>query len=154
MSQKTIKNLLDQTGVEIEVAVVLSCHSEYIGKLFQNAGIQHVVCVGREWTIQDEACITFAHHFYTQLFSYDNNTPTTVCQAFEIAKTNVKIQSDKGNYAGEEHKFRCLHGHGKQECPSIDTLIKYGQALNMSPKPQIKALPIRVKNLVGRAKQC
>ena len=110
LSQKTIKYLLDTTKIDIEVAVVLSWHSEYIGRMFQKAGIHHVVCVGREYAIDDKACIAFAYNFYTKLFS---NESTTVCQAFDFAKANVKTQFGKEDYAGEEHKFRCLHGHGR-----------------------------------------
>ena len=53
----------------IRLAVVLSCHSEQVGQIFRNAGIEHVVCINRECEVQDQACLTFTKTFYQFLLS-------------------------------------------------------------------------------------
>ena len=151
LNQRNLKNLLETTEIKIEIAVVLSCHSEYIGQIFLKAGIQHVICVGREYKIDDGACIAFAGCFYSRLFSGDGST---ICNAFEMAKANVKTQYGKGLFAGEEHKFRCLHEHGKNPWKSNCLTIKTGNPIDCSVKPSIKQLPAREKQLIGRANCC
>jgi len=112
-NQKMLMRILQESNLEIQVAVVLSCHSEYIGQIFLKAGIKHVICVGREFKIDDKACIAFASSFYTQLFSRHNST---ICQAFDTAVAAVGTEFGKEGFAGEEHKFRCITDHKKEMC--------------------------------------
>ncbi|CAI2383181.1 unnamed protein product [Moneuplotes crassus] len=147
LNQNKLKNLLDQADITIEVAVVLSCHSEYIGQMFLKAGIKHVICVGREFKIDDKACIAFAGAFYSIIF---NENKTTICQAFKTAKATVKTQFGKDGYQGEEAKFRCLHHHKKKPCDSHCIAVRKGRAEDFTTKPSLKLLPQREK-LVGRA---
>jgi len=48
---------------------VSSCHSEFVGEIFFNAGALHVISIKDADTISDETSITFAKVFYNALFS-------------------------------------------------------------------------------------
>ena len=52
---------------KIKVVLILSCHSQNIGQIFQNIGIEHVICIQRKFAIDDQSCITFTRAFYEQL---------------------------------------------------------------------------------------
>ena len=69
LSEKNLKTILKQCKTNIKVAVVLSCHSEFIGNIFYNAGIKHVICIKEEYEISDSASIIFASTFYKLLLS-------------------------------------------------------------------------------------
>jgi hypothetical protein len=43
VTELKLKEILKGCKTKIHVAVVLSCHSEYIGNIFFNAGIDHVI---------------------------------------------------------------------------------------------------------------
>lgn len=59
-----------------------SCYSEFAGRIFANAGVNHVICIKYGERISDKASIIFAKVFYKTLFTESQ----TVCSAFEIAK--------------------------------------------------------------------
>ena len=103
MDLQMLKALLEKAKISIDVAVVLSCHSEYIGKMFLKAGIKHVICVGREYTIKDDACIAFAKIFYKRLF---DGSGRGVCEIFKFAVADVKAQFGILGNRGEESQFR------------------------------------------------
>ena len=63
-SEKNISKILEKCKTDIKVVVMLSCHSERVGKIFFNAGIKHVVCIRETEKIADQACIIFANAFY------------------------------------------------------------------------------------------
>ena len=63
-SEKNISKILEKCKTDIKVVVMLSCHSERVGKIFFNAGIKHVVCIRETEKIADRACIVFAKAFY------------------------------------------------------------------------------------------
>ena len=46
-SEKDLQELLEHTykNQSLEFVVVSSCHSECVGKIFQNAGAKHVICI-------------------------------------------------------------------------------------------------------------
>jgi hypothetical protein len=51
-----------------QMVMIQSCHSEESGKVFFQAGIDHVICVRQEKEIDEVACHIFANSFYTYLF--------------------------------------------------------------------------------------
>ena len=57
---KVLEQMISEMKWEIELVVVSSCHSESAGKLFQQAGVKHVVCIREEFGIKDAASILFA----------------------------------------------------------------------------------------------
>ena len=44
---------------ELEFVVVATCHSEFVGKIFQEAGAKHVICITQSEEVEDDAIITF-----------------------------------------------------------------------------------------------
>ena len=66
--------------------MIQSCHSEESGKVFFQAGIDHVICVRQEKQIDEVACHIFANSFYTYLFK----SQLSICQAFDQAKHSLK----------------------------------------------------------------
>ena len=67
--KNNLKTILKQCKTNVKVAVVLSCHSEFICDIFYNAGIKHVICIKEEYDISDSASIVFASTFYKLLLS-------------------------------------------------------------------------------------
>ena len=102
LSEKNLKSILERCRTDIKLVVVLSCHSEFIGNIFFNAGIPHVVCIRETEKISDAASIIFASAFYKLLFG---GSTCNICQAFEGAKAAVKIQKGIKWNAGEDLKF-------------------------------------------------
>ena len=83
VSQVLLKDILATYEFKFELVFVSSCHSEFVGDIFFNAGASHVISIKDSETISDEASIIFAKAFYNALFSNEN---FTVCKAFKIAK--------------------------------------------------------------------
>lgn len=79
-----LRNMIDASN-KPEFVFVASCHSQFAGNIFHEAGAKHVICVQEHTQISDEASICFSKNFYTQLFSQTK----TICEAFEIAKSNL-----------------------------------------------------------------
>ena len=102
LSEKNLKSILERWRTDIKLVVVLSCHSEFIGNIFYNAGIPHVVWIQEKEKISDAASIIFASAFYKLLFGGNS---CNICQAFEGAKAAVKLQRGIKWNAGEDLKF-------------------------------------------------
>ena len=62
----------------LKFVFISTCHSEFAGEIFHNAGVEHVICVRDDAEILDEAAITFAKSFYRLIFMQKY----TICQAF------------------------------------------------------------------------
>jgi len=43
---------------------IATCHSEIIGKIFIGAGAKHVICIGADDEVMDDAVIVFTEAFY------------------------------------------------------------------------------------------
>jgi len=69
ISEKQLKQLLEESGTKLEFVFVASCYSEFAGDIFYNAGAKHVICVRKGVKISDEASILFTKAFYNALFS-------------------------------------------------------------------------------------
>ena len=104
-SEKNISKILEKCKTDIKVVVMLSCHSERVGKIFYNAGIKHVIWIKESEKIADRACIVFANAFYKKLFSTNSSS---IWEAFNYAKAAVGFQSvpgENGYGVGEDSKF-------------------------------------------------
>lgn len=97
-----LKEILEKCKNEIELAFVSSCHSEFIGDIFFNAGIDHVICIMESEKISDDASIVFGKAFYQALYTLNGYT---ICDAFNAAKQTVKFQSGSGVRTGEHNKY-------------------------------------------------
>ena len=102
VSEKMLGELLKQCKTDIDLVFVSSCHSEWVGDIFFNAGINHVVWIRESDTISDNASIIFAKAFYQALFSINSYS---ICDAFEAAKATVKFQGGNACGVGEHNKY-------------------------------------------------
>jgi len=69
VSEKCLSQLLEASGTKLEFVFVASCHSQFAGEIFHNAGAKHVICIKRGEKISDDASILFTKAFYHALFS-------------------------------------------------------------------------------------
>ena len=64
-----MKKILESSKAELDFVFVASCYYEFAGKIFQNIGVKHVICVKSGNTIGDDAVIMFSKVFYQLVFS-------------------------------------------------------------------------------------
>jgi len=54
ISQKELKDYVKYCNAHrLDFVFVASCHSEFAGKIFRDAGAKHVICVAYEYTVED-----------------------------------------------------------------------------------------------------
>jgi hypothetical protein len=87
VSRQQLKNLVDSSGVRLEFVFVASCHSEFVGRIFLEAGSHHVICIDQQYEVDDSAVVTFTNAFYDAIFSNSAN----ICKAFLNAQVVVSI---------------------------------------------------------------
>ena len=73
--------MIKQNKCELEFVFVATCHSEFVGQIFQEAGAKHVICIMHSKEVKDEAVITFTDTFYSMLFEQNHK----ICTAFSQA---------------------------------------------------------------------
>lgn len=66
--EQDLKNMIDLLDANFEVVFIASCHSEFAGKVFSNAGARHVISIRGTEKISDVAALKFAQVFYEMLF--------------------------------------------------------------------------------------
>ena len=71
----------------LQFVVVATCHSEFVGRIFLEAGAKHVICIKQSEEVEDDAVITFTDHFYAMLLEHKMK----ICDAFEQAQLAVSI---------------------------------------------------------------
>lgn len=74
----------------LKFVFIATCHSEFAGEIFHNAGVDHVICVRQKDTLLDDAAIFFTKKFYRTLFS----EKYTICEAFNWAKISLRNHPD------------------------------------------------------------
>ena len=151
LSEKNLKSILERCRTDIKLVVVLSCHSEFIGNIFFNAGIPHVVCIRETEKISDAASIIFASAFYKLLFG---GSTCNICQAFEGAKAAVKIQGGVKCNTGEDIKFLLKWDHKSYQCVNLQTNFSRGKSKLINSESFIKNIPASIENFVGRNIEC
>lgn len=142
ISRKMLRELILSTKCELDFVVVATCHSEFVGRIFLEAGAKHVICVKNSEEVKDQAAITFTETFYDSVFT----SSLDICSAFENAKIMIKI-----NHGSEEaNKFELLVGDGFHSCGLFGPFLsgKFRQIL-MDPCV-FKILPPKETNLIGR----
>jgi len=87
VSRTQLKKLIDTTGAKLDFVFVASCHSEFVGRIFLEAGAKHVICIDQKNEVDDNAVITFTDAFYDAVFSNEAN----ICKAFMNAQVVVSI---------------------------------------------------------------
>ena len=88
MSRDRLKEIISKADCHLEFVVVLTCHSQFVGEIFLQAGTKHVVCIDQSATVQDDAAMTFTETFYRSVFHRNME----VCRAFDFAKQSVGIR--------------------------------------------------------------
>lgn len=83
--EQELKTLLEICNHKFELVFVSSCHSQFAGEVFKNAGAKHVICIMQDEKILDEASVLFSKVFYETLLCKHY----TICNAFKIAKSEV-----------------------------------------------------------------
>ena len=64
-----IHSLLQGASTKPEVVFLAACHSEYVGNVFVNSGIRHVVCIQSNQEVDDKVAISFTRFFYKELMN-------------------------------------------------------------------------------------
>lgn len=81
-----MKALLKKTQNKIELIFLAACESEMIGRMFQECGVPHVICVLKGRQVLDEAAIKFTMRLYEAIFDGKK-----ICVAFDEAKSSVQF---------------------------------------------------------------
>ena len=71
--------MINKTDCKLDLVVVATCHSEFVGKIFQEAGAKHVICILQSEEVEDDAVITFTDTFYNMILECGKK----ICEAFE-----------------------------------------------------------------------
>lgn len=83
--EQDLKYMIEMSQTTFEVVFVSSCHSQFAGEVFLNAGAKHVICIKGGEKISDKASLRFSRVFYETLFVKNYN----VCTSFRIAKEEI-----------------------------------------------------------------
>ena len=81
ISSKDLREHVTKSPHVIDLVFVAACQSEDIGKIFQECGARHVVCVKKTRSVLDDAAIKFTKTFYSCIFK-----GFPICTAFDLAK--------------------------------------------------------------------
>ena len=89
---------------KIKLVFVAACMSDFVGRIFQQCDVPHVICSEQGKTILDEAAISFSKDFYSKLFKGE-----AVCKAFKSAKEEVALKFSEN----EANRFKLLISKGQ-----------------------------------------
>lgn len=80
----------------LDLIILQACHSEKIGKVFQEKYAHYVICIQNDREVLDEASINFTRNLYSNLLRGYG-----VCEAFDTAvnQTKVYLGKDKAHEA-------------------------------------------------------
>lgn len=87
MSRDELRQLIVSTKCKLEFVFVASCHSEFVGNIFRELGVKHVICINHANEVEDEAILNFTEAFYDAVFS----NSMKLCDAFKQAQRAISI---------------------------------------------------------------
>ncbi|RHY26691.1 hypothetical protein DYB25_011253 [Aphanomyces astaci] len=96
--------LTSSSNTSLQVVFVSSCHSEPVARVFEAAGVPHVIAVHSDSRIVDASARDFAKHFYLSLFA-----GKTVAASFQNAITAIKLSASTNSHRA----CCCSHLHLK-----------------------------------------
>lgn len=139
--------MLKMMGTKLNVVFLSACHSEGLAEAFLEAGASHVICIKKEDSVLDEACIQFSNSFYDALF-IDKKTP---CEAFNIANQMISISKGLESQNGL-FSMKMIRNHEHSPCE----LIKFEKG-HVKQVPSIydgkfrlsKTVPSKIDHLCG-----
>lgn len=149
--EEELRSLLEICKYKFEVVFVSTCHSQFAGQVFLNAGAQHVICIKQEWKIMDKASLLFSKVFYETFFS----KKFSACNSFKTAKKEVSeilgkteaskfmlmTQDDLNPYSGKVHKCKGFANFSK------------GSFCNMNEEPQFDYVPSNIEGFIDRQRE-
>ena len=160
--EKDLKYMIEMSQWNFEVVFVSSCHSQFAGEVFLNAGAKHVIWIKGGEKISDKASLRFSKVFYETLFVKNYN----VCTAYNIAKEEInKVinsteaskfllliqddtnQKDKIDIYGRNKKRKQAH-----KCYAL-TNFREGSLINIDDKPLYDSNPSNVEGFIGRQQE-
>ncbi|CAI2377964.1 unnamed protein product [Moneuplotes crassus] len=146
--EKELEDLVKVRENKFEVVFVSSCHSEFAGKVFLNAGAKHVICIKQSEKIADAASLKFSSVFYENLFGKG----MSVCDAYVTSKNEVANEINPT----EAEKFLLFtqESHGerldkKHKCSAIHNLTE-GCLTDLSEDPLFDYVPNKVEGFICR----
>ncbi|CAI2382289.1 unnamed protein product [Moneuplotes crassus] len=162
--EKDLTTMIQEANTDLEVVFVSSCHSQFAGKVFLNAGAKHVICIQQGEKISDRASLRFSKVFYETLFVKHYN----VCTSFRIAKEEIDkvINSTEANKfmlltqdddqikssAAEQDMYGFASSKKRHKCNAL-TNFKTGCLTNMNEIPVFTSNPSNVEGFIGRQKE-
>lgn len=158
--EEDLKYMIEMSQTEFEVVFVSSCHSQFAGQVFLNAGAKHVICIRGGEKISDRASLRFSKVFYETLFVKNYN----VCTSFHIAKEEINkvinpaeaskfmllIQEDDG--CSIDPYGRSKSAKNKHRCYPLAN-FKEGELSDMNDKPMFDSNPSNVEGFIGRQQE-
>ena len=63
-----LNSLIKHEMPNIDVVFLAACNSEFLGNIFRECGVKHVICVRYNRYVLDDAAILFTKTFYYKLF--------------------------------------------------------------------------------------
>ncbi|CAI2370088.1 unnamed protein product [Moneuplotes crassus] len=146
--EKELEDLVKVRENKFEVVFVSSCHSEFAGKVFLNAGAKHVICIKQSEKIADAASLKFSSVFYENLFGKG----MSVCDAYVTSKNEVANEINPT----EAEKFLLFtqESHGerldkKHKCSAIHNLTE-GCLTDLSEDPLFDYVPNKMEGFICR----
>ena len=89
LSMPSLARLLSALPHLPKLVVILACHSESAGRVFADAGVEHVICVRGSERILDASAKYLTKFLYASLIA-----GFSVAKAFEVATRNVEVVYD------------------------------------------------------------
>jgi len=150
--EKELEDLVKVRENKFEVVFVSSCHSEFAGKVFLNAGAKHVICIKQSEQIADSASLKFSSVFYENLFK-----GISVCKSYLTAKQEVENSINRAEASkfllftqekdGQEGNPRRPH-----KCSTVQNL-KRGPLNDFNNEPLFDFVPNRLEGLMFRERE-
>mmetsp|Transcript_16690 Transcript_16690/g.32399 ORF Transcript_16690/g.32399 Transcript_16690/m.32399 type:complete len:973 (-) Transcript_16690:702-3620(-) len=140
-----LKNMLNRDRMP-DVVFVSACFSEFIGHIFAEAGVKHVVAVVRE--VADKVGKDFAERFYRELINGQ-----TVKWAFEAAWMDIAMtpNRDAAWVERQRGKFKLLPEFGMDHDVPVFDSERFGRVRVETPLKAIKFYPRNIgSSIIGR----
>ena len=64
ITKNELHNLISKKSGQIDLVFLAACTSQFVGEMFQSFGVNHAICVKRNYYVKDEAAIDFTRIFY------------------------------------------------------------------------------------------
>jgi len=148
LGQNKLKELLSNEKEKIskiELVFIAACTSESNGKVFEQLGAKHVICIKHKKLVMDDAIIVFTEQFYSKLFN-SGNVCTAYKHAIEFLKQNDKLR-------GETNIFTLLPNSENHTCKDVTfTNAKgFNRFTNLTPKVSLSQIPVKMQDFYYRA---